>query len=472
MNLRETRIVVVDDKEEDAKKLLRLLNNEGVPYNYYYKDGDEKNLPKSPLNNVRLIFLDFVLGTDGSLDKNKISVLMNVLSKIVHKDNGPYIILAWTLHNNDKVNGDLITPFKKELHEDKLYNIPKPIEIIDLDKVSIMHNLDRINKKLKETFNGKNIFEVFLEWECNGHMASADVINTLTRFSINNITENPKTLGDFSKKVQREAEKNMYNFGVSVSGEKPDIKDNVLINAQLPLSGILQDRLESRIKSTDLKLEYLSKKICPSKSKKKSQANKYSDNERAQMNSYFLLDSEPEFCIKPGNIYKSNTILGTVHTSGRIRFNKDIFYESEKMAKDKRGCKGNSDKLKALEVRNKDFKKRIVPILVEITPECDYVQKNWKSARFIYGALWPYKFLDDKETAVYIKNAPLKIFSKLLVKYNNKVYWFLLHANHQCIVSLPKIRSVEPILRARKELLVDIQHWHASHMSRPGKNGF
>src|SRR5208337_4333344 len=242
MNLRETKIIVVDDKKEDVEKLLKLLDKRGIPYNYYYQDANVDNLPERPLDNIRLIFLDFVLGTDGQPLKTKMAALLNVLKQILKPDNGPYIILAWTVHNKANANGDLITPFKAELYNNPI--IPKPVVIIDLDKSKVMRNSAYIERKIKKTFDGKNIFEILFDWECNGKTALADVIKTLADISIKNISVTPLSLDRYSLSLRKETERNMYRFAAAITGESNlDTGSGILVDAQIPLGTILQDYL-------------------------------------------------------------------------------------------------------------------------------------------------------------------------------------------------------------------------------------
>ncbi|MFA6550700.1 MAG: hypothetical protein WCT36_05110 [Candidatus Gracilibacteria bacterium] len=466
MKLNETKIVVVDDKKEDVENLLKLLDKKGIPYNYYFQDANSVNLPDDPLKNIRLLFLDFVLGTDGQPEKTKISTLLTVLKKILHADNGPYIILVWTLHNNGNGNGDLVTPFKLELYKNQ--DIPKPVAIVDLDKINVMRDFNLIEKKLKKTFDGGNIFEILLDWESNGKVALADVIKTINDISLQGIVGTPVSLDKFSSSLRKSTERNMYQFAASVSGEKNLNSDNgILVDAQLPLGGIFQDHLETYIRNLTPELKRLSRKIYTSRT-----MSKYSVAERAQMNTFFLLSKNPEACLKPGNIYKTNTILKKIHRSGKVVFRKKDFYNEEKVNSDKTKCAGDATKLKTLTQKMKDFNKRIIPILIEVTPECDYVQKNWKGAKFIFGVLWPEKFLDNTDTEKYLKHAEGRFFHKLPVKYNDRVYFFVLHSDYHCILPLSPIQSTKPMLRAKKELLADIQHWSSAHASRPGKTEF
>jgi len=458
MNLKDTRIIVVDDKRDEVKQLLKLLDKKGIPFNYYFEDGKYTNLPDSRLKNIRLIFLDFVLGTDGQPVKTKIATLLNVLKRILHTDNGPYIILAWTAHNSVSRNDDLITPFKSEILKNS--DIPKPVAIVDLDKVNVMRRVSHIEKKLKEKFKGKDIFEILFGWECSGRVALADVLKTLTDLSAKNITVPISSLDHYSTLLRNAVEKNMYQFAASVSGKNLNSGKSILIDAQLPLSGIFQDHLETSIRKTTPDLLRLSQKIYRLRN-----SSRYSDSEKAEMNTYFLLVSNslgPS--LKPGNIYKATSVLRKVHRNSKVTFKKKDFCDTNKL-KSRRTDPVVNTKLKELN-------KKIIPVLIEITPECDYVQKNWRNARFIFGVLWPHTFSDNSKTKEYLKDAKQKLFPPILIKYKGTIYFLAFHSDYQFTLPLSTLKSIKPIIRARKELLADVQHWSAMHASRPGKTEF
>ena len=112
MITRFTNVVVIDDVYDEVKPLFKILNHRGVGF-VYYNGTDFNELPNQPLKGVRLLFLDFVLGTEGQSPRNKISTLMGVVKKAISEDNGPYIILAWTKH--DIPEDDLLGLFKEEI---------------------------------------------------------------------------------------------------------------------------------------------------------------------------------------------------------------------------------------------------------------------------------------------------------------------------------------------------------------------
>ena|SRR3990172_11902771 len=124
MNLPENgRVIVVDDKIiEEGLPLIKALSKNGVPVTFFTGISDE--LPDQPLPDVRIIFLDIVLGTEGQSDKTKISTAVGVINRLIGNDNtyAPYLIIAWTKHE------ELIEGIKQSLR-----NNP-PVFILDLEK--------------------------------------------------------------------------------------------------------------------------------------------------------------------------------------------------------------------------------------------------------------------------------------------------------------------------------------------------
>lgn len=92
------RIVIIDDDQSEIMPLLASLSKMGAPY--FYFSGELDDLPTTPLDGIRFVFLDIELEGFGGLDeKSKASALVNILSRIISKQNGPYTILFWTKHH-------------------------------------------------------------------------------------------------------------------------------------------------------------------------------------------------------------------------------------------------------------------------------------------------------------------------------------------------------------------------------------
>jgi hypothetical protein len=450
---RTTEVVVIDDEKDEVEPLLNLLNKQGVGLCYYR--GNLRDLPEKPIVGVRLLFLDFVLGTDGQSDKNKISALMGVVKGIVARDNGPYVIFAWTKHNQPQ--DDLFGAFKKAIMNDK--DFPKPVIIIDLEKNKCVNNLRLIRKRLKEVFNDKNILEVLFHWESNARTALRDVVKLLTEISRPAITQD-ESFDDYSSKWNAELEKHFCKIAEMTMGKKNIGKNRrTLIAAQLALTYPFHDCLERRVWADSEKFTNLISKIYTHSSKS------HTTEERALLNTAFLLNClELEKNLQPGNVY----LLSDIHKNLKCK-QKACYVNKARFTKNTiAGAFFNGD-LNTYG-RKRDLLKELVPVLIEVTPECDFVQNKWKCAKLIYGVLWPQEHENQLKSPQ--KTKTLFISSPVLVNLRNKNYCLAFNSHYLLTLDFSVFKNIAPVFRARKEFLVDIQHWFASHISRPGKSEF
>ena len=165
------RVVLIDDKFEEAKPLIETFSKHNIPFLYF--DGVVDNLPEKPIEGIRFVFLDISLkGMDGANDKSKASTLMGVLSKIISDINGPYTMIFWTK------NKDAIDQVLKNCAEASI----SPITHLDLEKYDLMNDgntydlaaiEELINRKLKSIGS----FALYVNWENVLNSASRKFVN-------------------------------------------------------------------------------------------------------------------------------------------------------------------------------------------------------------------------------------------------------------------------------------------------------
>lgn len=449
MLLPNTRILVIDDILKEVQKLLYTLNKQGIAFNYYKSYSE---LPRKPLKGIRLLFLDFELETGGASDKTKISKLMEFIKRTISRDNGPYIIIAWTQHTI------LIDLFKKEIMKSDY--IHKPLAIIDMEKKECMKSLTKIKNKIKEKINDKGLMEILLQWENNACSASGDVLNTLTDISKPTTTES-QSYDEFSSDWNSELERHIYWIAQSYLGKNIKADKNLLISAQFSLTPIFQDHIEYRIKNETNTLDNLTHRIYSKNTKK------YKPQEKALMNTTFLLITKnlPKG-IKPGNIYLYTPIFK------KINCKKEGCYTNKiKVSKVKLIEEFYYKKLRTYTKRKNLINKTKI-IMMEITPGCDYAQEHMNGGKFIFGALWPENLSDSQQMNKKIQAHTNYIYQPLPILYNNEIYYLTFNSRHFCNINLNLFDNIKPLLIARKELLVDIQHWFSKQISRPGKTEF
>lgn len=454
MITRTTDVVVIDDVYDEVKRLFGVLNHRGIGF-VYYTGTDFNDLPTQPLKGVRILFLDFVLATDGQSSRNKISTLMGVVKKVISEDNGPYIILAWTKH--DIPNDDLLRLFKEEILKDQQF--PQPVVIVNLDKNECMNNLNRINRKLNEKFGDENILKVVLYWENCARDALSDVLRILSGMSKPSITAG-QTFDNYSANWNTQLERHIFRIAETSLGRNAKADRHLLVAAQLALTVPFHDCLETLIKKNTQYHKGLAEKIVSHRNEQ------YNLTEKASMNTFFLLVSqEIDESIQPGNIYKFTDVFKKIKCK-----KKDCYYNKTKLTKQSIAQEFYGGSIKTYQNKSSLLKK-IIPILLEITPECDYVQKKWKTPKLVLGILWPESF--GKVLSANSRDSkPDYVYKSLPVKYKNEVYYLTFNAHHLFNIGFHVFKSARPILRARKELLVDVQQWFSGHISRPGKTEF
>jgi hypothetical protein len=118
------KVVIIDDKFEEALPMIQSFSKIGV-YSIYW-DGDVDTKPVSPLEGVRLVVLDmrFSYATDS---RTIVSHLFTLLSTAISEKNGPYILCVWSKHNNE-----YFEEFKSELLSQT--RVPLPYLITNIEK--------------------------------------------------------------------------------------------------------------------------------------------------------------------------------------------------------------------------------------------------------------------------------------------------------------------------------------------------
>ncbi|HLP45371.1 MAG TPA: hypothetical protein VK469_05470 [Candidatus Kapabacteria bacterium] len=411
MNLslpRNGRVVVIDDKIEEGLPLINALSKNGIPTTYF--SGKLKELPETPLEDVRIVFLDIVLETEAQSDKTKVSTVIGVLRKIVSTENGPYILIIWSKHN------ELVEAIKKKL------NWNQPVLTLNLEKGKCKgeedgFDLKMIEDKLESEFGNAGIFQLFLLWENIAHQSSGRLINEFKSFYAYGNDWNKNLTDVFSHLADAYA-------GAQLDKTR---KEEIVKNGLLTLNGAFIDTFENAIrqsKYSDLNIEF-------------NDSNCINEDICAKVNSKLLLINQLTDCSnQPGNVYL-------------LRGGKKNGFDSSDLFNDKN--------------KVDEILKSIKYIQLEISPTCDFSQKKWKLNRLIPGILLPTKYsnkVKDKTEYIYKSNPDF-----LIGKEMYKLVFDFRYFTAKCF---DELNGMKPKFRIRHELLVDIQSHLVRHINRPG----
>jgi hypothetical protein len=113
-------------------------------------------------------------------------------------------------------------------------------------------------------------------------------------------------------------------------------------------------------------------------------------------------------------------------------------------------------------------KNNYYPILMEFTPSCDIANNKYLKSRLIYGYLIDstYKCFKSSSESLYITPFHFKLHNDNFGLNSN--YRLVFFIKNIFAVNPNKIKEMTPIIRARKELVTDLQHAIANHISRIG----
>lgn len=426
MNMPENgRVVVIDNEESEAIPLLKVLFINGIAAAFF--TGMQSELPRKPLEGIRVVFLDLELVYSNKKKTIK-ATLQKVLGKIISKNNGPYILIFWSVHESD------YTKALQELFDDQLSCI-KPAVVLSLEKLVYMKTnkagqkefvstaLKLIDKKLRDELKKAGAFDLFVLWENIVHKSAGKIVNDFSSFY----------------PLDENWNKNMFRvfraLAEAYAGERlqPGNINEISKNSLLTFNIAFLDNLESVIEN----FQYAGR-ITGLRPRGRPDADIIS-----KINSRLLVaEAGDDNSIKPGNLYEGG-INKRRHAAIQDVYNGKLSQFSQTQR----------DNLIA-SVKN---------VFLEVSPLCDYTCNKLRAYRFLPGLMWPSDFSKQiKKSAEYLYVSPL-------VNIKNNKYKLVFDI--RCLTTLPvnTPRSNKKLLgRIRHELLVDIQSYIARHVSRPG----
>lgn len=408
------KVVVFDDQYSDIANLLRALSREKIPFVYFQDEGGA-DLPESPIDNVRLVFLDLELVVNNPSSHNIISIIAGRLKRTLTK-NTVYVLIYWST-KEDKYKAILESAFENNLRE------YKPILKISLNKSEANSNgnpVQYIVAALKKEIKEFSSLNAFMLWESSVNNAAGNITNSLTSIYERNADWDKNTYNLLYKlakaQVGRDSIGSMDNLARLISAFEI-VNLNLIDNAER----------EFKLNCTNADVKEI------------REGNKAMDRQEImKLNTKLHLmisDSFTHFCA--GNLYvQSPNSLCREIVQRNIKENriKDLFDENTRL------------------------------ICLDITPSCDYSQtKNY--SRILYGIK-----LDHSFSSRDLKDGDFKYKMCPFMDIDGPSY-ILFDFRYLKSFSREEFRfkfKEHPKHRIRSGLLLDIQAQVSNHINRPG----
>ena len=421
-NLSTARVLVVDDKPEEAVPILTALGEIGVGC-IYVKGDKEEELPEEPIEGIRLVFLDMRLDEAGD-QKSVLSKTIGVLKRCVPETTMPLVVVCWTKHEEDvQVFRTMAIEDISGLKPGFIMGMPKPVEENPEEWRDLLQGIRNI-------LDQYDAVGVIWQWERVLHAAATGTSQALAEVSARLVKDDPTAL-DWQEEMLKVC-RELVRTDVGKTGSR-----NTATNA---LFRVMNELAMDRIQHSVLKNPVAcADKLVPGRQ---------SDlglEPISILNQMILVEpvEKSDRTIKPGNIYAPLT-------SG-----------SKKCLFEKLGVN-----LKELwdNIAHEKADDSVSPVLIEVSPLCDYAQNKRPVCTFIAGYLLP-----AGKTWEKMRGEHLYFFDPLILPKESEAKRIVVSKRYVYASAL-KQRDIsnQSICRLRSNILVDLQARLAAYKSRPG----
>lgn len=436
------RIVIVDDKIEQAKPLMEELGKRRLSYTYY--DGTPENLPEAGVGvDVRLIFLDInILGNAALKVKELYPVIYAIIDRLIGKNSFPYVLVCWSRNLEDYE--EIINKLQVDLKE------RKPICSIPLSKSNFFTLYDERTAEYDERMT--TLFDVIAS-AIQSHTPFCNLLRWENH--IHNATNNALAEGLSSvanKDWEQTANWIFTKWGKAYSGknfENLTDKDK-LQSAFHTLNVLLHETMEEEIsKNLDDNIVF-----------------KIDDEDKNVTLSHFNERLIFSFCQtnpkEPGRVVITEKEFSDFEESLQFSFTPDVNLIPEEIFAE---CSSKSQKSKASRKYFSSVKEAIRNswdiFKLIITPPCDFAQNKVKMCRIIPGFFVKSLYRD------WFKNNSDALFISPSFYYRKKEedYFFILDFRY---LTSEKTDIGESSMKIKQVVLAEILSKLSRHINRQG----
>lgn len=467
-SLRTSRVILIDDEPTEAVPVITALGKLGIGCVYLKGDRTE-DLPEKPLSGIRLVILDMRLGTMGTAHEIA-TMTANVFRRVVSPEQGPLIVLLWTKHSEDlpafcNALFGLEPKFKPIL---LIGNLQKPVTGVT---AATGRRILRKVVALAETWSPINFL---WHWEQVAHDAATDT----TALVSTHVSDSSGILeGDEDDERKRKWLSRLKEILRELAAAAGGHNSSPLTAAEDLLETIVAihgDRVEHLADQMDAR-QVAGVFAGGPKKLTKAQA--------AKMNGMALLAGPGTKTgeLRPGNVYLPDSHYGRNALFRRTRFevarvkkeilknfDADTEYKAHAKASPVDGKAPTPEQVAAgtnRDQRKKTLMDACIPMLLELTPSCDFAQRKRCVIRLVGGLLVP----SDSSKIVDGRNDSLRQLDVVAIPGRDGLWMPVFSSRFfYSTAESAALRQTRPSFRIRSQVLADLRNWYSSQSSRPG----
>ena len=427
-------IVLVDDNENDIKRLSSIFADRGIGCRTFQYDGI--SFPDEPLTGVRMAFMDVNLSNSGDTN-SQFAVLEDALRKYVSKENY-FVLVFWTTHVGD------IDNFKAFVNRDgAAEEVPKPMLVVPLDKAQFVDDQNALEDKLSQIFE-ERLVKCLLLFDEEIQKAANKCLTDIVKLAPFDDRWGENTI--FDANVRNLFTKIAIEFsGLQPAKDNPDkaIKEVIAPSFLYDLTELNQDTWKTFLDMT-------------AKSDEELKALTFTgDNTPAKLNTILNIDPSTADAEARGSVRKMK-----LDEDGKSYFQNAFAVTVEEFIK-----------TKMVSTTNDCFANEATIIAVEISAACDYSNDKPRLHRYMLGIMSKRKDFND-----YVNKKRTKLIGDhiLIVPfdfiYNGEVYCMVFNLNYTFNEESTELfgKLDDKIFGLKSEFMNYISHCFAQHISRIG----
>lgn len=433
------RVLLLDDEADEALPVIKAFSKAGVPVAYF--DGRPGQAPRKrdKLHGIRLAILDMDLGFGGPAE-NMASTMLQMLARIIRSDNGPFGVLIWTNHPDQK---DTFAQFIYERSD-----LPRPVFVLMLRKADFLvgsnpakkrFSIGKLSTELVSLFARTSPLEFLQVWEGSAFRAASNVTNTLADLS----QSTAENLDQWRQQWHDETLKLLLVIS-QAQAEAHHTRENCIPSMFLALNPLHSDRLDALVEKS-------SREVFQHVDEIMKATGSSAIERRAKVNSMLHFASNDLDQFSPGNLYvvggRRPKIFPVLRDMLRNSINGDATVRAS-----------NLD-----EVLQKGKQ-----CGVEITPLCDFAQDKMGLSRVILGFLLPHEHKKLVKRADFLKVMGPFHFAFPAVGLDGDTYELYLDSRYVVAAQMQVVKRLHATARVRPQLLADIQSWSSYQTARQG----
>ncbi|WP_155975819.1 hypothetical protein [Daejeonella oryzae] len=506
-------VVIIDDQPGEALPIVKALSKKGIATTYY-QGNIKEDLPIYPIQCIRLLFLDLqIIETN---DEHQIAKsIVNVLLKIISKQNGPYLLVIWSkkfntyaaavkqeIYQHDHLIPACIVNFDKaacleskrilaiesdlfleklneqlegQLHADDIEIVQSAVTIALNEEFKTEYEaktdaVDIIEKQLKSELEKAGAFHLFVIWENIVKRASSTMV-----YEVSSLIKNDEHWEVNTKNV-------LKRMGIARVGQTKVSMDILIKESINTLNTSLVDTVENEMKSENVpghitlddniisinkidEINYILKEhpaeyeifkgnelVCKAADKEKlRKAILNKDNKIASQDKENSVNLLVSYEILPASL---NTKLHIELNPSQELIPGNIYFNEEEKKKEQ--YLGTF--MKKIDGNLSEY----YLIDLEVSPICDYAQQKWKRSRTLPGVMCPTMYFGHKKSGKNFYEVE-PTFNIDGIEYNFMFDYHIFHVKDKSDAKAKKV-----IYRLKRELLLDIIAQLSSHVNRPG----